>query len=682
MMPTGKRSTLAWLGLWAICCTAFPAIAQTSSRPGVTEYPREYFAGNAPSNARDMVDRLPGFSIVEADEDVRGYAAAQGNVLIDGARPSSKREDIGQLLKRIRATSVERIELIRSGATGIDLGGYPVLANVVRRRDATTESAFEAGAVASTDGWLAAQGQWEYGRRWEDQALDLALKLEPELDDDSGSGTISVFAPDGSLLERSRLDTRTVKHKGEASAGWRRPLAGGRMTLTAALRGERARTDTDIDAITAGTDSELVTEDEDSNEAEIGARYVRQIGAHSILEAMASQQLGWLKNRERSREDGEDETFDEATDTGEGIVRIDLTHERSPHLSFAASLEGAYNFLESEAELIQEGEPVALPGSDVRIEEKRMEAAFGATWKPAHDWVLEAGMRVEQSSISQTGDSPLRRRFTYPKPRLALRWDADEKDQLRLSLSREVGQLDFADFVASASLDNGQVSAGNAELEPDKTWRLLAAWERRLWTDATLTLSWTHDRIDDVVDRVLVVTPDDVFDAPGNIGSGRRDTLAMELSAPLDRFGFTGGHLRSSALWRRSRVTDPVTGESRPISEENPVEASIELGQDLPALRMNWGIEFEHIAERETKYRFDEVARESEDAGWTLFVERRIGERWRVRAEATDLFGRDFSEDRDKYDGPRSTYPIAEIERRKRVTPGYFSLTFRRSMGD
>lgn len=691
-MPTGKRSMLAWLGLiwlglWATCCTAAPALAQASSsqaaaRPGVTEYPREYFAANSPSNARDMIERLPGFSIVEADADIRGYAAAQGNVLIDGARPSSKREDIGQLLKRIRTASVERIELIRSGAAGIDMGGYAVLANVVRRREATTESALEAGMVASTDGWLAAQGQWEYGRRWEEQALDLALKLEPELDDDSGRGTISVFAPDGSLLERSRLDTRTIKRNGEASAGWRRPFAGGRMTVTAALRGERTRTDTDMDAITAGADSESLAEDEDSSEAEIGARYVRQLGTHSTLEAMASQRLGWLQNRERSLGDGEDETFDETTDTGEGIARIDLTHERSPRLSFATSLEGAYNFLESEAALVQDGEQVELPGSEVRIEEKRMEAAFGATWKPAHDWVLEAGMRIEQSSISQTGDSPLRRRFTYPKPRLALRWDADEKDQLRLSLSREVGQLDFADFVASASLDSGQVSAGNAELEPDKTWRLVAAWERRLWTDATLTLSWTHDRIDDVVDRVLVVAPDDVFDAPGNIGSGRRDTLAMELSAPLDRFGITGAQLRSSMLWRKSRVTDPVTGMSRPISEENPVEASIEFGQDLPALRMNWGIEFEHIAERETKYRYDEIKNESEGAGWTLFAERRIGERWRVRAEATDLFGRDFAESRYKYDGPRSTYPLAEIERRKRVTPGYFSLVFRRSMGD
>jgi len=184
-----------------------------------------------------------------------------------------------------------------------------------------------------------------------------------------------------------------------------------------------------------------------------------------------------------------------------------------------------------------------------------------------------------------------------------------------------------------------------------------------------------------VVDRVLVTTPDDVFDAPGNIGDGRRDTLALELSSPLDRFGVAGAQVRSALLWRRSRVIDPVTGQSRGISEEKPVEASIEFTQDLPDWRFNWGLQVEHIAERETRYRYDETRQESEGAGWTLFAERRLGEHWRVRAEATDLFGRDFQETRDRYDGPRSTSAVEEIERRNRRTPGYFSLTFRRSMG-
>ena len=679
------RTSLLCTALAACTWSMSPAWAQDAAtiahESGTSVYAADYFAATSPANAHDMVQRLPGFSIVQPDADVRGYAAAQGNVLIDGARPSSKREDIGQLLKRIPAAAVERVELIRSGTPGIDMGGFALLANVVRKHDATTEAAIEAGAIASTDGWTAPLAQVEYGRRWEGRALDLALKYEPELDDDSGNGTIRSFSPDGMLLESAALDTRTVKRNGEANASWRQPLAGGRLTLTAAARGERARTDTEITAMMAGSDNEKVAEDEDSTEAEVGARFVRPLGTHSTMELMASQQLGWLDSLERSVEDSDEESFGEKTRTGESIARFDLTHEWSERLSLAGSLEGAFNFLESNAALVENGNPVALPGSDVRIEEQRVEAAFGANWKLTDTWLLEGGMRVEHSTITQTGDTPLERRFTYPKPRVAVRWDANDHNQLRLSVSREVGQLDFADFVASASLDSALVTAGNAELEPDKTWRMIAAWEHHFWTDAAFTISWTHDRITDVVDRVLVTTADDVFDAPGNIGNGRRDTLAIELSTPLDRFGFTGAQLRSSMLWRESRVTDPVTGQARGISEEKPVEASIELSQDLPEWRFNWGLQVEHIAERETKYRYDEVRRESEGTGWTLFVERRLGSHWRVRAEATDLFGRDFKETRDKYEGPRSNYAIEEIERRQRTTPGYFSLTFRRSTG-
>lgn len=679
-------SLSSWLLLACAMAAASPAFAQkmpvAGSRPGTTIFPNAYFTASAPNNVGDMLRRVPGFTIVEADEDVRGYAAAQGNVLIDGARPSSKRDDIDDLLERIPAASVERIELIHRGASGIDMGGHAVLANVVRRREASTEGAVEAGLVASTDGWLAPRGEAEYGRRHGEHALDLALKFEPEFDDDSGRGDIRTFTPDGALLGQSRWDTRTTSRSGEASINWRQPLVGGRLALTGALRTERARTGTDIRAIALDGEDEAVAEKENLREAEIGARYMRALGAHSTLELVATQQLGWLRASERSLEDSHSESFSETTRTGESIGRAELTHAWSERLSLAASMEGAFNFLESDASLLEDGAPIVLPGTDVRIEERRAEVSAGATWKPAADWVLEAGIRVERSAIAQTGDSPLQRSFTYAKPRVALSWDVDPRDRLRLSVSREVGQLDFADFVASASLDTGVVTAGNAELEPDKTWRTTVAWDHQLGADAAVTFSWIHDEIRDVVDRVLVVTPDDVFDAPGNIGNGRRDTLSLDLAAPLDRIGFRGAHLRTSMLWRRSRVTDPVTGQSRPISEENPVEGSIELTQELPDLRMSWGLALEHIAERETQYLFDEVARESEGTGWTLFVERRIRERWRVRAEATDLFGRDFSESRAKYDGPRSEFPLAETERRRRESPGYFSLVFRRSTGD
>lgn len=650
-------------------------------REGVTAFSSAALLANAPANAFDMLIQVPGFTAVDADADVRGYAGAQGNVLIDGARPASKRESISDLLKRIPARSVERIELIRGGVGGIDMAGYPVLANIVRRRTSKSSLAVEVGAVAATNGWSAPQGQVEYAKSWGEQSLELALSAAPELDDDAGTGTIRTFGPSGSIDSESLLDNLATKHKAEGSLAWSRPFAGGKLTATSAVRNEQARIAEDIaDAAPAGG-LERIDSAEDLTEAEVGARYRRAFGERVTLDAVATHRLGWLNALEESRDDQDTEAFRENTDTGESIARLDLNYERSTVLSLSAGLEGAFNVLESTARLEENGSPVALPGSDVRIEERRGEASFGAAWKPASGWLLEAGSRFEVSAISQTGDSALERRFSYLKPSAAVTWDLASNDQLRLSLAREVGQLDFADFVASASLSEGAVSAGNAQLEPDKTWRTSLAWEHRFWDKGAVTLTWTHDRITDVVDRILVVTPDDVFDAPGNIGDGRRDTLAFDISAPLDRLGVKGGRLRSSLLWRSSAVTDPVTGEKRPISEEKPVEGSISFTQDLPHLRLSWGVDIDHIAERKTKYRFDKITRESEAVGWTVFVERRVGEQWRARLEATDLFGRAFTETHEKYDGPRAPGALEEIEHRDRQSPGFISVSIRRSLG-
>lgn len=643
-------------------------------------YKASDFAQYGPANAGDMIAHMPGFTIIEADEDLRGYAAARGNVLIDGAWPTSKREDIDDLLSRIPAASVERIELIRGGA-GVDMSGHAVLANVVRRRDATGEGAVEVGGITSTDGWQALQGQLEYTGRREGGSLDLVATFGSDLDDDSGSGVLTARAPDGSAIDVRSLDVRAIKNKAELGADWRQALAGGKLTAKAVLRGERAQTDTLTADLAAPLDREVVAEDESFLESDVSARYERELGDGWRFEALASQQLGWLDALEQSDDSGETERFSERTDTGESIGRAEVTYDIFENLKLSAGVEGAFNFLESRAQLEEGGMPVVLPGSDVRVEERRLESSLEAVWKPWNAWVFEASMRFETSTITQTGDSPLKREFSYPKPRVSADWAIDAFNDLRVAFTREVSQLDFGDFVASASLDTGSVSVGNASLEPAKTSRWSAAWERRLPGDASLTMTWTHEAITDVVDRVLVTTPDDQFDAPGNIGEGDAETLKVDVTTSLAFIGIPGGQFRSSVQWRASEVTDPVTGRHRGISGEKPVDAFVSFTQDVPGLRLNWGLDVEHIAERETKYRFDEIIHASEGVGWTLFAEWRFDDRWTVRAEATDLFGRDFSEQRIRYAGARSLDTIDEFEDRERRTPGFVTLTLRHRMG-
>ncbi|MDQ2702890.1 MAG: TonB-dependent receptor, partial [Pseudomonadota bacterium] len=514
---------------------AMPVHAQAPPAAAAAEvFPTGYFRDAAPANAGDMLERVPGFTLIEADADVRGYSGAAGNVLVDGARPTSKREETSEQLQRIPASAVERIELIRSGTPGVDMGGYAVLANIVLRHEAQTTSTIETGLVASTDGWSALQAELQYTRRRDDRRLELAFAQEPELDDDTGDGTILVREA-GAADATLDWSTRTTKRKRSATAAWQQPFAAGELALNAALRSERAHVNTAI-----GSDAgERIAEDEEVRESEFGGRYSRDFGARTHLDAMATRQRARLDEAEDAVEEGEQERFRAYTDSGETIGRIELAHTRSDTLAFNASLEAAANFLQGDARLEEDGVEVVLPGSRVRVEEQRAQAAFGLAWQPRPAWALEAGLRLERSILTQSipDGHDRSRSFVYPKPRVALRWTPGDADEWRLAVSREVGQLEFEDFVASASLESGTVSAGNAELRPERSWRGVLGWEHRFGPDTALTLDWTHERIDGVVDRVLVVDDDELFDAPGNIGDGRRDTLAADLALSLEGLG-------------------------------------------------------------------------------------------------------------------------------------------------
>lgn len=655
------------------------AAAAEAPDTDVTVFEPQAFAASAPVNALDMVQRVPGFVLVTADPDVRGYVGAQGNVLIDGARPASKRDDLEDLLRRIPAASVARIERIRGGSGGIEMAGHPVVVNVVRRKAERLPVAIEAG-VAVADDWTRPLVALEFGQRRGERVLELALSSQPELDDDTGAGSLRTQDADGAAVEDAATSTLRTLDAVEASGAWRQPAGAGELKLDGALRSLRDRESIETVYRAPAPASESVREDQDFRDAEFGARYRRELGPRTLLELMASQQLGWLELLSTEREGSGDERFAEDTDSGETLARLDLVQERSDALTMVAGLEGAYNFLDSTAELSEDGVPVEVPGSDVTLREQRAEASLGASWQPRPDWTVDGAFAVEASRIRQRGDSPLQRDFVYPKPRIAASWQARPQDRFRASLARSVGQLDFEDFVASAALDTGVVSAGNAELEPDQTWRLAATWERSFWDDGALVVTLAHEAIDDVVDRVPITADGETFDAPGNIGDGTRDSASVELSASLDRLGLRGMRFASTILWRRSEVTDPTTGATREISDEAPREGELSLTQTLPAQRLAWGVSVS-LAEVETSYRFDEVASEREGEAWSVYLERRFGDGWRLRAEASELFGRDIREDRELYDGPRSEEPLDGRERREHRVPLQFLLTLRRSTG-
>src|SRR2546421_8250266 len=92
-------------------CMAGAAAAQTAGSGGRTVYDAAFFRAFSPGSALDIVQRTPGFTLDIGSQDVRGFSQAAGNVVINGARPSSKNATLDIILARIPASRVLRVEI-------------------------------------------------------------------------------------------------------------------------------------------------------------------------------------------------------------------------------------------------------------------------------------------------------------------------------------------------------------------------------------------------------------------------------------------------------------------------------------------------------------------------------------------------------------------------------------------
>ena len=133
-------------------------------------YPASYFASAQLNTAYDMVTRLPGFVFTDTNTQQRGYAGSMGNVFINGAPPASKTDVLSSVLTRISIADVDRIEVIRGGAPGIDMQGLTVIANVILKRGGNHVIVTLADMIYG-DGHQGPAASVEFNGQWGDRQL-------------------------------------------------------------------------------------------------------------------------------------------------------------------------------------------------------------------------------------------------------------------------------------------------------------------------------------------------------------------------------------------------------------------------------------------------------------------------------------------------------------------------------
>ena len=631
---------------------AVAAAAPIQATSPVTAYPAAFFAASQPTTALDMVDRLPGFTF-DRGAAVRGLGGAAGNVLIDGARPAAKDDGLYDILKRIPAASVLRIELIRGGAPGIDMQGRTVLANIVRRRDGGLKLTVAAAGAHWYDGRLGWGGRIEGARRLGDTAFEFSLFAGSGIDDRAGNGARRQIRPSGAVRQTAVEHSEARYSDYKATGSLETPVAGGVLKAHASLDDNPYNSLQD-DRLASSAGENIDRQHTGRQITELGLNYTRRLNARTGFEAVLLQQLGRSRYTDAFVAPGDVEFYDLKKTSGESIARATFRVEATPAISLQAGAEGDFNWVNAATRFVQNGAPVSLPAANVRVTETRAEGFATAAWRVSPRLSVEGGLRLEASRISSTGDVMHARTLAFPKPRLQLTWSPDAADQVRVRLEREVGQLNFDDFASgSASLANGAVRAGNPDLSPQQAWVAEAAYERRFWGAGAITITLRHARLSQVIDRAPIYDPSGTFDAPGNIGGGRKDELGLALTLPTDRLGLRRGLLTGQATWRFSSVTDPTTGLTREISGLHPTDAELHFTQGLPRLKASWGFDlFDQW--RETYYRFNEIDTDQLKTYVSLYAEYKPNPNLSLRFELENAGGRGFNHLRQVYLGPRN----------------------------
>lgn len=645
----------------------------------VVNYPATFFDRYHPNTALDMVRQLPGFQLDDG-ADNRGFASAVGNILINNRRLSVKQDIPSATLSRIPASQVERIELVRGQGGGIDLQGQAVVANVFLKKESEAAVRWDAYIEQNNTASIKPAGSISLSSTWNEIEFNTGIDIERntsgyygnelEFDGDdtllqegSESSTEDGYQLNGIFLNTSTMLGETATHLNakfnKADSHYERP------SLATELISETVF-------------DEFIIEDRITTQYELGMDAERQLlddltGKFIFL--MTDRSVDSISSRTNANSvDGQTlfRIADTKTDSSEKIVRLELDWEPLSNHLIQANLEGAFNVIDRS--LLQSDDrgtgPVNIdvPGGNSRVEENRGDFQIIDTWTLGQ-YELDYGLGVEVSSVNQTGDAEQNRNFTFFKPLATLTYSPTSDQQTRLHVIREITQLDLNDFVSATVFEDDDLALGNPDIKPETSWITELSHERRFDEISVIKLTAFHHWISDVLD--LLPLSDD-FEAPGNIGNGKRWGVEFQGTIPLEWTGLTGSKLALTLRWQDSSVTDPVTGETRILSGQGGQNAyrtltnrnknnlyfiGLDYRQDFEEARVAWGWSVAERAERPL-YKVNEFEALNEDIAVDAFIETT---RWfglKVRFDAQNISDDASVRERTKYTGRRSLTPV------------------------
>jgi outer membrane receptor for ferrienterochelin and colicins len=511
--------------------------AETAS---VVVYDAAYFAPYNPITVEDMLNRIPGTEGVVGNfgnqqEERRGLRANTDQILIDGKRLTGKENQSSSFLEKLPAKSVERIELITGNVRELDTDvGVRVINVILKEGVGAGSGVAQIGTFVFSDGQAQPMGSVAYNGAAGNLSYTVSAQLRPAL---SPTDVIDIItSPSGDRLsvveEKRRQDQTQYEARGALTYNWE---SGKTLQVNGLVTHfPRNNDDTTIvfldpgDGSLAETGTVVDNINGDDTTWEISGDYTQAfsksmnftglfIYSQSTVDRQNENFAKFGEDLSILGGDGRDQT------STEKILRGTVNWKVAKQHDLELGVEGAINTLDKDLDFfaVVNGVPVDIPviNSDQRIAEDRVEGFTTHSWKPLDGLEIETGLAAEYSALTQIGsDVGTERSFTFVKPSLDIWYNADAATQLWFSARRDVGQLDFDDFVATVNREDNEVLSGNPNLAPEKSWDFEIGAERRLNNGAGVINGRVfYRRVNDVKDLIPLGLEGS---QPGNLGSG------------------------------------------------------------------------------------------------------------------------------------------------------------------
>ncbi len=662
-----------------------------------TVYDAAFFAQYAPRTALDIARRVPGFNLDLGNTDIRGFAAAAGNVVINGARPSSKAESLETTLQRIPAKRVTRVEVGPGDLFGADYSSKSQVLNIIMSAEGGLDGNVTAVGRRLYDGKLSGDISGSALIRRGASSINLSAGTGYNLQHEEGTDRLTDLGT-GELIEFRRKFNSYEDFNPYISGSWALERAADKAIRVNA-RWSPGQFDLiqDNRVTVTGEDprDDSLIQDYDNGVFELGGDVTRPLADGAIkLVGLATRRkrnnFDAYIQRDGLLEDGAVQVggFDQTqkAQRNETLGRLTWSRQDLLGFTFETGGEAVLNTLDNTTLLFEVNEDgtrkrVDLPVDTAEVKEKRGEifVNVGRSLSPALR--IDGGLTYEYSHLTVSGDAFADRTLRFLKPNATLDWKGAGGWHGQLSIKRTVAQLDFFDFISVAELSTDRVNAGNADLQPQRAWEFRLSGDHPLFKDGLIKVDLGHDLISMLQDRILIFDPVSklFFDAPGNIGTGKRYFASLTVDAPLNQL-WKGLRVKFGGTLQRTRVEDPISGEMRKFTGYFPDwEWNLDVRRDIGP----WSYGFQMFDnQRFTFFRTDEFDTNFNGGIYgTAFVEYRPDSRTSIIFDIDNLLDTSGNRDRTLFFRNRAN-PIAIFDEfRERNRHLNLGLTIKRTFG-